>query len=683
MILKKRLLISLGPGLFFSSTALAAQGFPQRPEFSSFFFMLSLVLAAAVSWLWSRQQRIKRENKDMRVRLQLAQQTLDQAPWDIVCIDPALKIVQANQSALQSAGDRQLIGSNLLEMAPEMANHPVLAVLQSREWEAAAKVHPETCTPADQENFREKTLTLIAADGKKRAVCYSMPPADIASQQEEQEMKAPGEQDRSTTNEISLAMDSASRMKSEFIANINHEIRTPMNAIIGYAEMLINADLGPKEKRFVDIIHKSSMTLVSIFNDIMELSRIDSGRLQILVSLVRLQSLVSEIEELFKEPAQEKGLRFHCRIARHLQRPFLLDGLRLKQVLQNLVSNAVKFTNQGSIELLVDGDTAEENGESYDLRFTVVDSGIGIPAADQQKIFELFQQREDTISKRYGGVGLGLTLCSRLVAMMGGEIELFSNEGQGARFTVSLNAIKTAEHTPEDLQLVTAQVLQDREEKLLVVDDVDLIKNVFIDYFQESPVKVLTANTGAEALAIAAREQPDIIFMDLNLAGTNGRVVTEQLHRQPETASIPVVVMTGEILEESEYKPLFVDFLQKPFRLEALKEIVTRYARSDQAEARQPATDENIGGEDRPFISCIASVWTEELEQLHRQAVRSGSLSAAVSLGAAMKQTGETMRQPLITELGEELMQYAGAPDILGVDRLLAKLSTVTSRTQP
>jgi signal transduction histidine kinase len=499
---------------------------------------------------------------------------------------------------------------------------------------------------------------------------------DVAQQTLE---KAPFE---SADNGADRAVESANRLKSEFIANINHEIRTPMNAIIGYTEMLANADLAPREKRFVDTIHKSSMMLVSIFNDIMELSKIDSGKLHIMVSSVRLSALVNEIAELFRDQAREKGVLFTCQVAPHVPQAFMLDGVRLKQVLQNLVGNAIKFTTSGFVELTVTGGPPEGAPGCFTLRFQVEDSGSGISPADQQKILKLFHQSGGSIAGQYGDIGLGLTLCCRLVAMMGGDVELSSAAGKGTRFTICLHAIRIAESSVEEALTAPVPVATKRERKILVVDDVDLIKEVFVDFFQDSPFRILTANSGEEALRLAVEELPDIIFMDLNLIGMDGRQITEILRRQPDTAAIPVVVMTGEMLDEIEFRPLFDDFLQKPFRLEALKEIVSRSV---------PVTGEGDGPaslldqaarEEENFFASIRAAWTDELEQLRRQAARSGSLSDAVLLGVAMQRTGETGKQPLLDELGGELVLYAADPNILGVDRLLAKLSRVTGRKQ-
>lgn len=639
----------------------AAQGSPLPPVADVLFIVPVAVPLAVAILLWWRLRQLRSEKAALLARLRLAQQTLEQAPLPILQLNDKLEIVEANRFARQSCQEQYFAGRNLLELEPELTGHPVLVALQSREEGALPPVSSDA--PAEAQPSGRGTLALLKVDDQRGAVWFGK------SSDTNQQIKA-------ASSAASLAEESAHRMKSEFIANINHEVRTPMNAIIGYAEMLANGELGPREKRFVSIIHKSSMALVSIFNDIMELSKIDSGRLQIMASSVRLPTIINEVEGLFREQAEEKGLRFRCGLVKQLPPSYILDGLRLKQVLQNLVSNAVKFTKEGSVELLVDGSPSPGKADCYDLCFTVVDSGIGIPAGDQEKIFELFQQRENSISKQYGGVGLGLTLCSRLVAMMGGRIELYSNEGEGARFTVVLETIQIAESVPAE-RAEKAPVSGEHGAKILVVDDVDLIKDVFIDFFQDSPYTILTVNKGEEALRVAAAEKPRIIFMDLNLAGMDGRTVTKQLRCKAETAMIPVVVMTGEMLEEADYKLLFDDFLQKPFRLEALKEIVTRYVQPRGAGGTPSAVAGPAGGEDPAVFAGIAGTWTEELEQLRCQAVRSGSLSDAVSLGTAMLQTGQTLQQPLLAAMGEDLRQYASEPNIQGVDRLLAQLSRI------
>lgn len=487
----------------------------------------------------------------------------------------------------------------------------------------------------------------------------------IVQQQPREQMPRVAEQS------LSQDWENFNRMQSEFIANINHEVRTPMNAIIGYTEMLSVSDIGQKEKRFVSIIHKSSMALVAIFNDIMELSKIDSGRLQIMARSIRLQTVINEVDNLFQETVREKQLRFSCQIAPALPQVFILDGVRLKQILQNLVSNAIKFTPKGYVQLTVDGQPSLTRPDCYDLRFQVKDSGVGIPEAEQQKIFKLFQQYEKVVPKQYGGIGLGLTLCSRLVAMMGGSIDLTSREGRGSCFTVCLNTLPCAVQAADVFPEQTPAASQEQSDTILVVDDMDLIKDVFIDYFRGSSFKILTANDNDQALEICRREKPDMIFMDLNLAGMDGRTVTLNLRKLEGMKEVPVIVMTGEVLEEDEYRPMFDGLLQKPFRLEELKALVVRSG----GNGARPVDDRTPDDSQQRELEAITELWTEELEQLRLTAFNSGNLSVTVALGEALRRAGKQHDQSLLVDMGNELIRCATEPDIAGVDRLLVRLA--------
>ncbi|MDD2467593.1 MAG: ATP-binding protein [Desulfobulbus sp.] len=659
--MNKQLLISGCLVFLFPWTASAAQETCLAPSFLAVPLSMLFFVALVAGWLYRQLSKSKTQYTEVIDQSRVHAEMVEQSPWPAILIDEQLKIVLANREARDCFNPQQLLGGAFPELLPGEAAHPLLHVLKSGKNKAE-----KTDSVVGVEGA---TLRLVTINGQRYGLWFGPPQVEQCAQASEAF--------------LSQAEESANRMKSEFIANINHEVRTPMNAIIGYTEMLANSPLGSKEKRFVETIHKSSMALVSIFNDIMELSKIDSGRLQIMTSSIRLDSLVREVEGLYCDQAMEKGIRLECRMENHLPNSFILDGVRLKQVLHNLISNAIKFTSEGQVHLVVDGIPSSGQSNCYDLSFTVEDTGIGIPKTDQQKIFEVFRQREDTIAKRYGGVGLGLTLCSRLVTMMGGRIDLFSAAGEGSRFTVLLNNIALAESPPA--QKLAADQPKARNHRqaltLLVVDDVDLIKDVFIDFFQGSPHKVVTANTGEEALGLARSVQPDIIFMDLNLSGMDGRTVTEKIREEKELSNIPVVVMTGEILEEEDYRPLFDDFLQKPFRLELLMEVIDKYGKQSSVNTGHGGRDGgDQEGDDAHFSSSVQAAWDDELDQLLRQAVRSGSLSDAAALGAAIGKEGEGRKDGLLMSLGGDLLQFAAEPNIMGVDRLLAKLSRVVNR---
>ena len=581
-------------------------------------------------------------------------QVLDRAPVAILCLDAHLCVIRANRAALAAPGpEHSPLGASLGDLAPELLDHPVIAALQGD-------------GPLDEHFAQPGPLSLYTdQDGHRLALWYRTP---MAAQ------PLPAAND--CRAEVARVSESVNRLKKEFIANINHEVRTPMNAIIGYTEMLSEAGLGPREQHFLDIIHKNSLTLVGIFNDIMELSLIESGRLQIQAGPVRLQAIVDEIDEMCRPQAAEKRLQFRTSIGAELPRVFVLDGQRVRQSLQSLVVNAIRYTTQGYVQVSVDGGPAAGTPGRFDLRFRVEDSGIGIPAAERDKLFELFQPDAEHTVQKYNGADLGLTLCSRLVTMMGGLIELTSREGEGTRFTVTFPAVAAADPLTGPAKPAAAPRPLDRPARILVVDDMAIIKNVFLDFFRHSPVEVCTADSGEAALYLAAERRPDLVFMDLNLPGLDGRQVTRRLRRDPALAAVPVVVMTGDLLGEDEYRPTFDGLLQKPFRLETLQRTVDRFLGTDPP--RTPAIAASQAAEaDSDPSPRLRPAWTGQLETLRQEASRSGSLSSAAALGQAMQERGAAVNEPDLVRLGAELVQHARTPDIAGVERLLAQLERI------
>ena len=648
------------------SPAQASQRALLFPAADLFFLLLFLICLFFTIWYHRRSKQQLAIQADNAGPLPLAGQILDCAPIAMFCFDDQLRIRWVNHQAVQATPlPAPLVGASLRDIAPELLVDPMVVALHSRT--PLPPVNPQTVVFSPWE---QSVHIITGPDQARYGVLYRQHESLRLHQNQ-------GDASKPSARPVDQASETFSRMQSEFVANINHEVRTPMNAIIGYTEMLTAAELGPREKRFVHIIHKSSMALVSIFNDIMELSKIDSGRLQIMSSSVRLQTLLDEVENQFMEAAQEKDLRFSCHIAEDLPQMFIVDGLRLKQILQNLVSNAIKYTNKGYVQLTVEGKPSKEKVNSYHLQFIVEDSGIGIAEADQKKIFELFHQYEQVVSKQYGGIGLGLTLCSRLVAMMGGTIELYSKEGEGACFTVRLEDVRSSEQVTLNAVAKPSVIHPDQPLTVLVVDDVDLIKDVFTDYFQDSSFRVLTANNEQDALELAAKETPDIVFMDLNLPGASGREITKKMRQIEGMDGKPIIVMTGEVLTEEDYHPLFDNILQKPFRLDTLQALVDHYCKTAPV---QESPEDKMPVDRFELLVVPKNLWSEELERLRQTAISSGNLSVAVSLGEALLKAGKEHDQQAMHELGAELIRCATEPDIIGVDRVLLKLSQASIR---
>ena len=472
---------------------------------------------------------------------------------------------------------------------------------------------------------------------------------------------------------------SANRVKREFIANMNHEIRAPMNAIIGYAEMLAASNLGEREQRFVQTIQKSGATLLSIVNDVMELSKLEAGKLRIARIPTRLQSLVDEAGKLFSDQIQAKSLEFICTVQPDLPEVFLLDEAHCRQILINLLSNAFKFTTTGTITLAVTGAPAASGG--FDLQFRVTDTGIGIAALEQKVIFDLLEQQDKPVG-RQGGKRLGLTLCARLALMMGGHLSLDSMPGKGSSFLLTLPAKEVGEETVSTVvqpQQASEPEQDERVPVLLVVDDMPMISDIIIDYFSRDSIQVLVADNSEDCVLLAKEHRPNLVLMDLNLAGVDGREVTRRLKKDDETARIPVVVMTGKMLDEEDYQTVFDGFLAKPFHLAELQEIVDRFVYRPVEKSPPSSAEQRPPEQDTAFV---AAAWSEQLSELLAGALVSGSLDATGQLGTAMVAQGRKKDSLQLVQMGRKLESYATAPDILGVEQLLSFLNKQTGESE-
>lgn len=598
----------------------------------------------------------------------------DSALLDILWIDESHRIIKANKLARENAGKNGITLEGLEHSVfdPDFPREYLELLFSGKEnalYYSRPKCHRDALC-----NQCEDLLTTQDIDGRRLVMRCGKNIVAVRSGLKE------GNYPCDCTRELHQAQEAATAAKnvrSEFIANMNHEIRTPMNAIIGYAEMLAGSNLEPREKRFAEVIYRSGITLVTILNDIMDLSKIESGRLKIVKTAVRLSDLLEETIEIFQDQVSGKQLDLLWRIEKNVPEVVMIDGLRLKQVLNNLLSNAVKFTSKGSITLFVAAESIDNAARLTDLVLTVEDTGSGVLPGDQDLLNKILQPQGGTFPVEYSGRGFGLPLCGRLVSMMGGAISMQSEYGKGTRMVVTLSNVTTSSSEPETgIDAPVGTSIPTGRIKLLVVDDMDLIKDVFTDYFSSNDtVKVLTASTGTDALRIAAEEKPTIIFMDLNLGGKDGKAVTRELRADPAIENIPVVAMTGHILEEQDYKPLFDDFLQKPFRFETLRSIVTKYSEEREAVDTDGTAARTDNDNDEFALDVL---WTAELNELLRSARSSGSLSAASALGRKLKEAGRSESVVIAESLGEALINSAGEHDIMGVEQILTKLHGYT-----
>ena len=414
----------------------------------------------------------------------------------------------------------------------------------------------------------------------------------LAAKESAETAKEVAEQARVAAEEARRQAESANAAKSEFLANMSHEIRTPMNAILGFSELLRTQLAASKERNYLDAISSSGRTLLTLINDILDLSKIEAGKLELQYEPVSVARVVDEIQKVFSIKAGEKGIKLLTDIDSKLPRGLMLDEVRLRQVLFNVVGNALKFTEKGHVLIRAWAEPtgnaesgklkAELNDEpdetQVNLMLEVSDTGIGIPKAQQEYIFGAFSQVAGQSTRKFGGTGLGLTITKRLTEMMHGVITVQSEPGQGSAFRFEFPKVAITQLADTDAIATDGQGGFDRfaPATILVADDVPLNRDLVAGYFEGTAHTLITATNGLEALARAEKHRPDVILMDMRMPELDGHEATKRLKANPALQHIPIIAVTASSFREEEAKARNIcdGFIRKPFnRSELIAEL--------------------------------------------------------------------------------------------------------------
>ncbi len=490
----------------------------------------------------------------------------------------------------------------------------------------------------------------------------------------------------SELEESKIAADDANQAKSQFLANMSHEIRTPMNAILGFTEIMLNKIENPQLSQYLEPIYSSGKALLNLINDILDLSKVEAGKFMLKYTTVSMDKFFNEIKTLFVLKTEEKNINFIAEFQPDLPNVLIVDEIRLRQIMINLIGNAIKFTDSGSIKLSVGYSYPEQADNSrLDLILKVEDTGIGIPPDKIKSIFDAFSQIKQQQNLNFEGTGLGLTITKNLVEMMKGSINVESESGKGSVFTVIINDIEVVpEHVSQDQadQQIDLNSLYFERSTILIADDIEYNREILKGFFEDFEFDILEAENGKEALETARKQSPHLICLDMKMPVMDGYEASKILKNDAELHKIPVIAITASALKKDEETILKLcdSYLRKPInRYDLILEIMNYLPHS----IKEKVIDSEVDEANQEYTLETLKNHTELLKILKKEVEYSKKLSEQMNINAieefteSMNELASKFNCSALTNWSKTLNIATGTFNITAIKQILKKFSEI------
>ena len=536
---------------------------------------------------WLDQKPVEGVSEELRQARAAYQSIVDSLPLNLLIKDSQGRRVFANKSYLDLRGSSldEVLGKTDFDLFPqalaEQFSDDDAAILKSGEAMHDVEKHQ---LPDGQQRWIERTKSALRdADGKIVGVQVLF--WDVTDR----------EKALIDSREARDAANAANQAKSDFLANMSHEIRTPMNGIIGMTDLVLDTELTPTQRSYLQMSQESGESLLAIINDILDFSKIEAGHFELDPAPFDPRDSLGDAVRSLTTRAQSKGLELEFSVAPEVPQMLEGDQGRLRQVIVNLIGNAIKFTDRG--EVVLDVSCQSKSQSTCTLRFSVRDTGIGIPADKQARIFEDFQQADRSTTRSHGGTGLGLAISSRLVELMGGRIEVDSATGRGStfHFTVDFPIVKSTDHeqTPNApaLDVASNQLPSDaptqkaesplESVRVLLAEDNKVNQTLATKLLEKLGCHVTVVENGSQAVATLSENEFDVILMDVEMPEMDGISATKEIRRREQDSQqrIPIVALTAHAIVGDRERCLasgMDDYLSKPVRINEIKTMLTK-----------------------------------------------------------------------------------------------------------